>query len=299
MSGAMFQMTESFRSVAADDADASAAVAADSRSLRRLFERTARYLSYVLVPAAVILIWQYVPLALHTRSSVFPNFAAVMRGWGTWVFGTKSTTNAFSGTWLDSLATSLSRVLEGFGLGTACALVAGLAFGYFRIAARMFDPTIQLLRPIPLTAWVPVSIVWFGIDRTTALFLIGLGTFFPVYLGTSNAVRLVDRVFVRAGEMMGCGRFSLLARVVLPAAFPTILTSIRLGLGFAWLMVVLAEELAVTSGLGYSLWDAYNFTNTTVVIAAMLSIGLAGFCSDVLFRIITAPLVRWAKGRSR
>jgi NitT/TauT family transport system permease protein len=274
-------------------------IAPPKRGSARLAVRGLWYLQYLVLPALVILAWQYIPEILHTKPSIFPNFSTVMRAWGTWIFGATDPTNPFSGTWLSSLVTSALRVLEGFAIGTACALVVGLALGYWRVASRVADPTLQLLRPIPLTAWVPLAILWFGIDRTTALFLIGLGTFFPVYLGTSNAVRLVDKVLIRAGQMLGCGRLTLLFRVVLPAAFPTILTSIRLGLGFAWLMVVLAEELAVTSGLGYSLWDAYNFTNTTIVIAAMLSIGLAGFASDLIFRGITAPLVRWTKGRTR
>ena len=144
-----------------------------------------------------------------------------------------------------------------------------------------------------LTAWVPLSLVFFGIGNAPAIFLIGLGSFFPAAINTTHGVRQINLTLYKSARMMGANETELLARVVLPAAMPSIFTGVRLSMGIAWVLVVVAEILAVRSGLGYLLNDAYLFYRNDVVIAAMLSIGLLGFCSDQLVVLLRNYLLSW------
>ena len=169
----------------------------------------------------------------------------------------------------------------------------GLLIGLLRMMERLLDPTIQVLRNIPVTAWVPLSLVFFGIGNAPAVFLIGLGAFFPTVVNTIHGVRQINSTLYKAAQMMGANEHELVNRVILPGALPSIMTGIRLSMGIAWVLVVVAEILAVRSGLGYLLNDAYLFYRNDVVIAAMLSIGLLGFLSDRLVVVVRDHILEW------
>ena len=167
--------------------------------------------------------------------------------------------------------------------------------GLSRIVEKMIDPTIQVLRNVPVTAWVPLSLVFFGIGNKPAIFLIGLGAFFPAVLNTTHGVRQVNQTLYKAAMMMGATQAELVRRVILPAAMPSVMTGIRLSMGIAWVLVVVAEILAVRSGLGYLLNDAYQFYRNDVVIAAMISIGVLGYLSDRLVVLVRDRVLQWNK----
>jgi NitT/TauT family transport system permease protein len=177
--------------------------------------------------------------------------------------------------------------------GVTLGIFVGLLIGLSRLMERVFDPTVQVLRNIPVTAWVPLALVFFGIGNPPAIFLIGLGSFFPAAINTTHGVRQINVTLYKAARMMGADDRELLRRVVLPASLPSIFAGIRLSMGIAWVLVVVAEILAVRSGLGYLLNDAYLFYRNDVVIAAMLSIGLLGFCSDRLVVLVRNVLLSW------
>jgi ABC-type nitrate/sulfonate/bicarbonate transport system permease component len=184
-------------------------------------------------------------------------------------------------------------VFAGFGWGVTLGIFVGLLIGLSRVMERVLDPTVQVLRNIPVTAWVPLSLVFFGIGNAPAVFMIGLGAFFPAAINTTHGVRQINITLYKAARMMGANETELLSRVILPAALPSILTGVRLSMGIAWVLVVVAEILAVRSGLGYLLNDAYLFYRNDVVIAAMLSIGLLGFISDRLVVLVRDMLLTW------
>ena len=171
-------------------------------------------------------------------------------------------------------------MLQGFGLAALVAIPLGLAIGWSRFAARVIDPTVQLLRPVPITAWLPFAIAVFGIYDASALFLIGLGAFYPIVVNTTHGVRDTNLLLLRAARMMGAGAGSVMAKVVFPSALPSIFTGLRLGIGVAWTAVIVAEMIAVKSGLGYVLWDAYYVGRMDICVATMFSVGLLGFLSD-------------------
>ena len=153
---------------------------------------------------------------------------------------------------------------------------------------------VQWLRPVPVTAWVPLSIIWFGIGSAPAVGLVFIGAFFPAYVNTMHGVMHVEDKLIRAARMLGASRQQLLFRVVLPAALPTIATGLRIGLGFSWMCVIVSEMLSVKSGIGYVLWDSYYYANLGMVVAAMASVGLLGYLSDRLFGLLLRSRLRWA-----
>jgi len=165
--------------------------------------------------------------------------------------------------------------------------------GWSKFISQMFDPMIQSLRPIPITAWLPFSIAVFGIRDIGSIFLIFLGGFYAIVVNTTQGARDVDRNLVRAALMMGASRTQLLLRVVLPAAMPSIFTGLRIGLGISWTAVIVSEMVAVKSGLGYVLWDAYYVGRMDIVLADMVSIGAMGYISDRIIVFIERKMLVW------
>ena len=150
-----------------------------------------------------------------------------------------------------------------------------------------------MLRPIPPVSWIPLAIIWFGIANKPAIFLVFLGSFFPVLMNTIHGVKTVDRNLIRAGAMMGASERQLLTRIVFPAALPSIFAGLGIAVGSAWMLTVTAEMVAVKSGLGYVLWDSYYFLRYDIVLAAMVSIGLLGFLSDLAIKAVMARVLHW------
>jgi NitT/TauT family transport system permease protein len=252
----------------------------------------------VVLPIAVIAVWQAAGQGGSLFGGVLPTPDRVWKAWVIWAFGPSGGFNAYSGTWLANLLFSAERVSKGFLSAIIVGVPVGIAIGWNRIASGALDPTIQLLRPIPITAWLPFSIAIFGIQDVGAIFLISLGAFYPIVVNTAQGARDVERNLIRAALMMGASRWTVLRRVVLPASLPSIFTGLRIGLGIAWTAVIVAEMVAVKSGLGYVLWDAYYVGRMDVVIADMVSIGLLGFLSDFIIVQIERWVLTWRRLQS-
>jgi NitT/TauT family transport system permease protein len=262
------------------------------RSLRQV-------LLAVILPAVAIAIWQFAGKDGSLFGGVLPTPDRAWQAWKVWAFGsTGLSLNPYSGTWFANLVFSAERVGKGFLAAILVAVPVGLAIGWNRIASGALDPTVQLLRPIPITAWLPFSIAVFGIRDMGAVFLIALGAFYPIVVNTAQGARDVERNLIRAAMMMGAGKWTILRRVVLPASLPSIFTGLRIGLGIAWTAVIVAEMVAVKSGLGYVLWDAYYVGRLDVVIADMATIGLLGLLSDRIILLIESWVLRWRRLQS-
>ncbi|SJZ88915.1 NitT/TauT family transport system permease protein [Enhydrobacter aerosaccus] len=212
------------------------------------------------------------------------------------MFGTDGSTQTYSGTWVIAAFWSTLRVFAGFAIAAALGIGLGIAIGWSRRFEIIVEPTLQVLRPIPPVSWIPLAIVWFGIANKPAIFLVFLGTFFPILLNTIHGVKTCDRMLIRAGAMVGGTPRQLLRHIVFPAALPDIFAGLRIGIGSAWMLTVTAEMVAVKSGLGYTLWDSYYFMRYDIVIAAMISIGLLGYGSDFLVRKVMARVLHWQHG---
>ncbi|QPF76272.1 ABC transporter permease [Roseateles sp. DAIF2] len=197
---------------------------------------------------------------------------------------------------LGHLAASSARVAIGFALGTALAVLLGALVGLSRWAEALLDPSFQALRAIPSLAWVPLLLLWLGIDEAPKLTLIAIGAFFPVYMGVAAGFRDVDRKLVEVARLRGLAGLALARRVLLPAAQPALLTGLRNGLSLAWMFMVAAELIAASRGLGYLLTDGRETSRADIVLAAILLLALLGKASDSLMARLERRALHWRDG---
>jgi sulfonate transport system permease protein len=191
------------------------------------------------------------------------------------------------------VAVSCLRVLAGFVTGSALALLIGAAVGLNRRVFALIDPTVQALRAIPSLAWVPLLLLWLGIDEAPKVTLIAIGAFFPSYLGVVSGMHDVDRKLVEVGEIHGLSRGQLIRRIFLPAAMPAVFTGLRGGLGLSWMFLVAAELIAATRGLGYLLTDGRETSRADVMLSALFALAILGKLSDGLLSLVARRNLSW------
>jgi sulfonate transport system permease protein len=191
------------------------------------------------------------------------------------------------------VAASSARVAAGFVIGARLALAVGALVGLSRTAVALLDPSFQALRAIPSLAWVPLLLLWLGIDEAPKITLIAIGAFFPVYMGTLSGIRDVDRKLVELARLYGLSGVALARRVLLPAASPAVLTGLRNGLSLAWMFMVAAELIAATRGLGYLLTDGREMGRADLVFAAILLLAALGKLSDGLMQRWERRALAW------
>ncbi|ASV99819.1 ABC transporter permease [Paraburkholderia aromaticivorans] len=192
---------------------------------------------------------------------------------------------------------SVARVFAGFALGSVLALLIGAAMGLSRRVDALLDPAFQALRAIPSLAWVPILLLWMGIDEAPKIALIAIGAFFPVQFGVVAGIQGVDRKLIEFGEVNRLTRRALFTRILLPAAMPQIFTGLRTGLSLAWMFMVAAELIAATRGLGYLLSDGRETGRPDLVFGAILLLALLGKLSDGAFKAIEARTLSWRDAR--
>ena len=188
---------------------------------------------------------------------------------------------------------TLLRVCAGFGLGVAAGTLLGAVCGYWALARRLFDPTLQALRAIPSIAWVPLFILWLGIFEESKVALIAVGVFFPVYLGVMGAIVAVDRKIVEVGRVFRLSGVAMIRRILLPAVLPAYVVSLRAGLGLGWMFVVAAEFMGAAEGLGYLLIDGQQLGKPAQIVAAILTFAVLGKLTDWLVVAASGPFLRW------
>jgi NitT/TauT family transport system permease protein len=206
---------------------------------------------------------------------------------------------ALDGSLWRHIGASLTRVVTGFTLALCVAMPLGLWMGRVPAAFRALNPLFQILRPISPIAWIPLTILWFGVGDASPVFLIFLSSVFPMIVQTSAGVHAIERRYLDAAENFGVPRAVLLRQVIVPAVLPEVVVGMRIGLGVAWLVVVAAEMIAPKSGLGYLIIDARNAGNRyDLVVAGMIVIGLIGLLLDWAMRLLERlPAVRWRYAR--
>ena len=243
-----------------------------------------RFFWPLLASAIFLALWHYAVVWTATR--IFPSPLDVEKGLAKLAHG-----NVL---WLD-IADSLRRVAIGYGAAVILGIPLGLVLGWYPPINQVVNPAMQILRPISPIAWIPISIIFFGVGDKAAIFLIFLSAFFPIVVACVDGVSNVPSMFRRAGRNFGLSPLQLLAKVIFPAALPRILIGLRISLGIAWLVVVAAEMIAVDSGLGYLIIDSRNSgKHYDLVVAAMLMIGVIGLILDLGYRRLEKmKSVRW------
>lgn len=243
------------------------------------------------VPLGLLVFWDLMGRWTGTRLIPPPSDVAVTM----WDF-------AFGGIYDDAFSASLpvhfwksvQRVYGGFFCAAAVGVPLGMMIGRLPLLRVMLDPTLSLLRPIPVTAWLPLSMIFFGLGPKSAVFLVFLGAFYPILLNTIAGVKSVDPHLFEAAEMLGCHGSQLFRAVVLPAALPSIFTGLRLGASFAWIVIVVGEMTGVPEGLGAVIMDGRTLSRTDLVITGMIIIGIAGFLSDRILIRLNNYFLRWS-----
>ena len=258
-------------------------------------EQLGRWFTFVAIPLVALAAWEIAASVLSkSLGPFFPRLSAVGLALFDWATGMTGTTVIYSGQLWAAALDSGRRILIGFCIACLLGIPLGVLVGWFGLARRAADPFLQMIRPIPVTAWVPISMLWFGIGDKAAVYLIVLATFFPIYLNTTQGVRYLDRVTIRAGQMLGARGWRLLLYVVVPAALPSIFSGLRVSVGFGWMAVVVSELVAVKNGLGYVMFDAYGFLRADIVVASMIVIGFLGFMCDRLMLLLERRALGWA-----
>ena len=201
---------------------------------------------------------------------------------------------SFSGELWKHIRDSLAREFIAFCYASV-AIPLGIVMGCFKWVNEQVDPIIEILRPIPPIAWIPLSILWFGVGNTQNQFIIFLGIFFPILLNTIDAVKNIEPNLIRAAQCLGARGWNVITRVVLRAALPQIVTGIRIGLGVGWMALVAAELVGANSGLGFLINDARTVLRTDYILDGMLAIGLIGLTLDRLIRYAAKKFMPWSR----
>ncbi len=266
--------------------------------------RTRSIVEGLAVPIVVLALWQAFCSAGLVNPQILPSPASVAQRWWSYLAPLEVFDPAqgsylswlFSGELLHDAMASLYRVVTGFLVGAGLALPIGLLMGASDTIYRYVNPLMQVLRPIPPIAYIPLSILWFGLGNPPAVFLIAIGAFFPVLMNTIAGVRHVDGIYIRAARSLGAGRWTIFRRVILPAATPYILAGARIGIGTAFIVVIVAEMIAVNNGLGFRILEAREYFWSDKIIAGMLTIGLLGLAIDLGVSRLNNYLLRWHRG---
>ena len=244
----------------------------------------------VVLPIGIVIAWEILAIYLN-KPVILPRVEDVITVLTHPFQGILGT-----GSLIDNTIVSIKRVLSGFLLSSVIAIPLGIFMGYFRTINNLCDTLIELLRPIPPLAWVPLSLAWFGLGEMSMIFIIFIGAFFPILLNTISGVKGVPTPLIEAALTLGAKSRDILIKVVIPASSPSIITGLRVGAGIAWMCVVAAEMLpSSNAGLGYLIMYAYSLSRMDVVIACMIIIGLIGLILDRGLRYIEDKYFVWRK----
>ncbi|MBP1764750.1 MAG: ssuC [Firmicutes bacterium] len=231
----------------------------------------------IIFPLLVLAIWQVVSSLGLVNPILMPSPGRIL---------TAAVEMLTSGELVRHLQISFIRVIEGFLIASTLALAFASAMGIFTRIFSWLNMTIQLLRPVPPIAWIPLAILWFGIEEGSKVFIIVLGSFFPIFTNVLGGIRQTENKFVELAKVLQIPQRKFIMKVVVPGTLPYIVAGLRTGLGYAWMCVVAAELSAGMHGIGYMLTDARAMIQTDRIIVGMLAIGIIGKVMDsVLLRL--------------
>ncbi|MCO5781319.1 aliphatic sulfonate ABC transporter permease SsuC [Citrobacter meridianamericanus] len=236
------------------------------------------------LPLGLVALWQLASSMGWLSTRILPSPEGVIEAF--W-------TLSASGELWQHLAISAWRALIGFSIGGSIGLTLGLISGLSPWGERLLDTSVQMLRNVPHLALIPLVILWFGIDESAKIFLVALGTLFPIYINTWHGIRNIDRGLVEMARSYGLSGFSLFIHVILPGALPSIMVGVRFALGLMWLTLIVAETISADAGIGYLAMNAREFLQTDVVVVAIILYALLGKLADVSAQLLERIWLRW------
>ncbi|WP_408998567.1 ABC transporter permease [Syntrophus buswellii] len=266
--------------------------------------------AYLLVPVLFLVLWGVIDRQLNNEV-ILPGVGQVAA-----LFLQPTESLIAMGSLATNVAISLVRVLAGYLLAVCLAIPLGILMGYYGTAHRLLNGFLALFRPIPPLAWVPLVLAWFGVAslasifgveegtaylylnnlKLSMVFIIFIGAFYPVLTSAIHGVMGVRSTLLDSARVLGAGEWDIFRKILLPAASPSIVNGMRIGLGVAWMCLVSAEMLPGSiSGVGYLITHAYTLARTDIVIAGMISIGIVGAVLDLFFRLIEDRKFVWTR----
>ena len=230
----------------------------------------------LIIPVIIIILWAI----LTTYTGIIPSYL-IPSPYDVWTAFINLLT---SGTLISDTASTLTRVILGFIVAALVAIPLGILIGWSKTASNLSSLIIGVLRPIPPIAWIPFAILWFGVGLGSAIFIIFLGSIFPILINTADGVKRTDKVYIESAYTMGASQFQTIKKVVFPAALPNIITGLKVGIGIGLMCTVAAEMIGSDNGLGYLILTATSMLDSASAIVGMLTIGLIGLGFDYFFR---------------
>ncbi len=243
-----------------------------------------KFFEALIIPVILIVVWSILTFTNLIPSYILPSPYEVLVAFYNLLITGELFLHAMS---------TLLRVVTGFTAAAIIAIPLGIGIGWSKTLERLFNPIIQILRPIPPLAWVPFALLWFGLGLKAEAFIIFIGSFFPILLNSLDAVKGVERVLIEAACTLGATEGQVLTNVVLLASSPGILLGLRVGFGIGFMCTVAAEMIAAKSGLGYLIMEAMRLLDTGEVVVGMLTIGLIGFAIDQLLSRVEEKYIPW------
>lgn len=242
------------------------------------------WILYFALVVIILAVWEAADLAGMLHSYTIPSLKTI---------AATTVEYAGKGELLTNIVVSLIRVLEGFAIALLAGFVLGVLVSLFPKFETFTDLVIQIVRPIPPIAWIPLAILWFGIGQSSKVFIIFLGAFFPIFVNTVDGIKNIDSRYYELADVYEVPKLEMIRKIIIPGALPSITTGIRLGLGNAWVCVVAAEMIGATSGVGFMLADGRSLSRPDVVILGMLIVGIFGKIMDDVLKGIRGKLITW------
>ncbi len=241
----------------------------------------------VLFIILLLILWEFVAVSNPSLNTTFPRMSAILTIWGQLIV---------SGELFSQLIPSMLRMFGGYFIGVLIGVILGLLMGSVRFFYNLLEPITELLRPIPSPAYLPVVILFLGIDDEMKIFMIAFASLFPVLLNTYSGVRSVDPIQIQTAKTFGVAGFKLLWKVILPAASPYIFTGMRVSLAVALIVMVLSEMVAASSGIGYFILNAQRGFKIREMFAGILTLAVVGYVLNYLFLVIESRILKWHYG---
>ena len=241
-------------------------------------------LSGVLLIVFLLLLWEWSVKSGMVQSPSFPSISSVFESWGSLLF---------SGELFQQLGSSLYRMFMGYFIAAVLGIFFGLLMGYYRFFYYLLEPLVEIFRPIPTPAYIPIAILFLGLENEMKVFLIATATIFPILLNTFSGVRQVDQVQIDTGRTFGLTSGEIVRKIVLPCAIPHIFTGLRISLGIGLIMVVISEMVAANSGIGYFILQAQRTFEVSNMYAGIFTLGVIGYLLNVIFVRVERKIVHW------
>lgn len=239
----------------------------------------------ILIPLFVLAAWYYATTYRDISPAILPSVQSV---------GEQLVKNTMNGRIASDLLVSLWRVLKGFAVSAVLGIVLGILMGISVTANRLLSLCIHMIRQIPMTAWIPLIIMWAGIGEASKVVVIVIGAFFPILVNTLDGILSTPKSYIEVAKLYRLNHWEIIRRVYLPSALPQIFTGLKLGLGTSWMAVVTAEMMAASSGVGFRMSDARSLMQPNVVIVYMIVIGVVGVLMNKILVLLAKVLTPWS-----